>query len=217
MKPLVVVLAKDPVAGRVKTRLGATIGDAIAAEIYRAMVTDLLEMWMQRAWPWDLEIHLDRPSSFYARFPFARALQVGADLGEKLYHSLSNGLARGASAVTVIGSDAPALRPEWLAGLHECKADVALGPTDDGGYWGIQAVRTSPRMFENVRWSTNTALADTVSAARSAGLSTALGPEGWDVDTEADLDRLIDSGCAGPRTAAILSEWRQRAGKHPGQ
>lgn len=208
MKPLVVVLAKDPVPGRVKTRLGASIGDTAATEIYRAMVTDLLEMWMQREWPWDVEIHLDRQSSFYRSFPFPLALQVGADLGEKLYHCLSNGLARGARSVTVIGSDAPALRPEWLAQLQRCEADVALGPTEDGGFWGIQAVRTSPSMFRNVRWSTETALADTVNAAREAGLSVAFGPQGWDVDTEADLDRLIVSGCAGPRTAVALGEWR---------
>ncbi len=209
MKPLVIVLAKDPLPGRVKTRLGAFIGNSAAAEIYRAMVTDLLEMWMRQEWPWDVEIHVDRLSGFYERFPLAVALQVGADLGEKLYHCLSNGLARGASAVTVIGSDSPALCPEWVAQLGECDADVALGPTEDGGYWGIQARRTSPSMFRNVRWSTDTALADTVNAAREAGLSTACGPMGWDVDTEADLARLIRSGCAGPHTAVALAAYRE--------
>ena len=209
MKPLVIVLAKDPLPGRVKTRLGAFIGNSAAAEIYRAMLTDLLEMWMQREWPWDVEIHVDRQSSFFEGFPFTRFPQVGTDLGEKLYHCLSDGLERGASAVTVIGSDSPALCADWVAKLGECDADVALGPTEDGGYWGIRAVKTAPAMFRNVRWSTDTALADTVNAAREAGLSTACGPMGWDVDTETDLARLIRSGCAGPHTAVALAAWRE--------
>lgn len=210
MSPLVIVLAKDPVPGRVKTRLGASIGDAVAAEIYRAMVTDLLELLMRKERQWNLEIHLDRKSSFYERFPVRQTLQVGLDLGQKLYQCLSDGLARGASAVTVIGSDAPALRPEWLNRLAECDADVSLGPTDDGGFWGIRAVKTSPGMFRNVRWSTDTALADAVKSAQEAGLSTAMGPKGWDVDDETDLNRLIESGCAGPRTLLVLNEWRMR-------
>ncbi|MCL4781600.1 MAG: TIGR04282 family arsenosugar biosynthesis glycosyltransferase [Bryobacterales bacterium] len=213
MKPLLIVLVKDPVQGRVKTRLGAIIGDSAAAAIYRAMVTDLLEMWMRGEWPWDVEIHVDGESGFYERFPFARFPQAGADLGERLYHCLSSGLERGAGAVTVIGSDAPALRPEWVAKLGECDADVALGPTDDGGYWGIRVVRTSPGMFQNVRWSTDRALMDTVQAAHAAGLSTAFGPRGWDVDTAEDLDRLIQSGCVGPHTAAVLTAWRESEGR----
>ncbi|MDZ7637501.1 MAG: TIGR04282 family arsenosugar biosynthesis glycosyltransferase [Bryobacterales bacterium] len=215
MKPLVIVFAKDPAPGRVKTRLGAAIGLTPAAELYSAMVTDLLEMLMREGGAWDIEIHLDRDSFFYERFPLPKALQVGNGLGEKIFASLSNGLARGAPMVTVIGSDAPVMRTAWLTQLAECGADVALGPAEDGGFWGIRAARTYAGMFDGVRWSTETALADTLAGLAKAGLSSALGPAGWDVDVASDLDRLVRSGCAGPRTATMLTRLGIKEGGEP--
>lgn len=214
MNVLVVVFAKDPVPGRVKTRLGTSIGNALAAELYSGIVADLLEELMQKGGPWDIEIHADRQSIFFEPFECPVILQQGANLGEKLYHSLARGLAKGAGVVAIIGSDAPALRADWLKELIGLTADVAIGPTDDGGFWGIAARRSHPAMFDGVRWSTANALEDTVDAVRRAGLAISIGPQGWDLDEAADLARLQSEGCAGPRTAAILA--RNTARPEPG-
>ena len=205
MNVLVVVFAKDPVPGRVKTRLGASIGDALAAELYSGIVADLLEELMQQRGAWDIEIHADRQSIFFEPFGCPVIPQQGADLGEKLHHSLSRGLAKGASVVAIVGSDAPALRADWLQKLIGLTVDVGFGPTDDGGFWGIAARKTHPAMFEGVRWSTESALQDTVDAVRRAGLTVGTGPQGWDLDDAADLSRLQSEACAGRRTAAILA------------
>jgi rSAM/selenodomain-associated transferase 1 len=205
MKPLLVVFARDPEPGRVKTRLAATIGFEQATSFYTAMVTDLLEMWMQQAASWNIEIHLDCHSFFYERFGFPTRVQQGEGLGDKIYHSLFNGLRGSRPAVALIGSDAPALRPEWLESLIAQPEDVVLGPTDDGGFWGILARRMVPAMFDGVRWSTAHTLNDTADACRSAGLSVGFGVQGWDVDEARDLARLRREGAPGPHLQQFLS------------
>lgn len=205
MKPLLVVFARDPEPGRVKTRLAATIGSEQATSFYTAMVTDLLSMGMQQKASWDIEIHLDRHSFFYERFGFPTHPQRGEGLGDKIYHSLFNGLRASRPAVAVIGSDAPALRPEWLESLVAQPEDVVLGPTDDGGFWGILARRMVPPMFHGVRWSTAQTLSDTAHACRSAGLSVGFGVQGWDVDEARDLARLQREGAPGPHLQRFLA------------
>jgi rSAM/selenodomain-associated transferase 1 len=200
-----VVFARDPVPGRVKTRLAAAIGSDQATALYTAMVTDLLEMWMQQAVSWDTEIHLDRHSFFYDRFGVPTHLQQGEGLGEKLYHSIFNGLAQSHPAVAIIGSDAPTLRPEWLESLVAQPEDVVLGPTDDGGFWGILARRVAPTMFDGVGWSTADTLHDTARACRSASLSVGFGVQGWDVDEARDLTRLQQQGAPGPHLQRFLA------------
>ncbi|MCZ2156002.1 MAG: glycosyltransferase [Bryobacterales bacterium] len=213
MKPTLIVLAKDPAPGRVKTRLAATMGDHAAAAIYRAMVADVMEALSAATAQWTVELHLDRYSEFYERFSLPVTLQAQGDLGAKLHSCLSGALERGAPFVTAIGSDAPALQLDWLNSLSQSPADVTLGPTEDGGFWGIQARRTSPRMFDGVRWSTASASADTVKAVQLAGLSTAFGALGWDIDEAPDLDRAAQSADLGKYTASAMEEWRRgRAG-----
>lgn len=205
MKPLLAVFARDPAPGRVKTRLAASIGTQAATECYIAMVSDLLEMWMQQGSSWDIEIHLDRDSFFYERFGFPVRLQQGEGLGERIFHCLYNRLEAERPCVVVVGSDSPALRPSWLKSLIVHPEEIVLGPTDDGGFWGILARRVHPRMFAEVRWSTQNALRDTQKACREAGLSVGLGLQGWDVDEVRDLERLHREGAAGPHTLAFLS------------
>jgi rSAM/selenodomain-associated transferase 1 len=205
MKPLLVVFARDPEPGRVKTRLAAAIGAVPANAFYTAMVSDLLSMWMQQGTSWNIEIHLDRHSFFYERFGFPTLLQQGEGLGDKLYHCLFNGLAQSNPAVAIIGSDAPTLRPEWLESLIAQPDDVVLGPTDDGGFWGILARRVVPTMFDAVRWSSAATLDDTARACSSAGLSVGFGVQGWDVDEARDLARLRRDGAPGPHLQRFLA------------
>ena len=78
----------------------------------------------------------------------------------------------------------------YLTELLHAEADIALGPTDDGGYYAISARRFHRAMLDGVGWSTHTALADTKRAIEACGLSVTLGPQWWDVDEPRDLERL---------------------------
>jgi glycosyltransferase A (GT-A) superfamily protein (DUF2064 family) len=81
--------------------------------------------------------------------------------------------------------------------------DVAFGPSEDGGFWGISLCQTHPQMFEGVQWSTEFALAQSVEACERCGLSVAFGREWFDVDSPADLVKLVTHPTP-PRTTAWL-------------
>lgn len=206
MQPLLILFAKAPGPGRVKTRLQSILTADEACALHEAFVEDTLAILATLALP--IELHLDQPS---ARWPADR-LQTQGNLGDRMLHALDGALSRGHSPVAIVGSDAPDLPPSHLLELLASPADVTLGPADDGGYYAIVCQRTHPLMFARVRWSSSTALADTMLACQACGLSVARGPLWHDVDEPADLNRLVNPG---PRTQAWLAAWGRRRETRP--
>jgi glycosyltransferase A (GT-A) superfamily protein (DUF2064 family) len=138
----------------------------------------------------DIELSLDEPTDTWREFRVVRTIQAGASLGDRIYAALEKGLAAGHPRAAVVGSDSPGLPPAHIRGLLASHAEVAIGPTEDGGFYAIACLRIASGMFDGVRWSTAFALDDTVAAARRCGLSVELGAEWFDVDRPEDLVRL---------------------------
>ncbi len=211
---VLLVYAKQPLPGHVKTRLIGALGAQRAAELHEAMLRDLLAAL--GAGSFRLELRWDGVGGggpLDLGLPWA--LQEGADLGTRLWAGLS-GAASSGSLVAAVGSDTPDLLParvdlafDWL----ERNADVVLGPTRDGGYYLIalrpECVRSE--LFEPMPWSTAALCAATTARCRALGLRWRLLPEAADVDTPADLARLAArlsaAGEACPRTRALLARW----------
>lgn len=172
------VFSRDPVPGRVKTRLVPRLGAWRAARLHRRLTQHAL-----------LTARAAACGPVALRLTHA---QRGRDLGERMHHALSRALRRHRAAI-IIGSDCPALRPahirraaRWLAG----GADVVLGPAEDGGYVLIGARRVSPRIFAGIDWGTGSVYARTVEKLSALGYRwRALEPL-WDVDRPQDLERL---------------------------
>lgn len=179
----VVVFAKAPRPGRVKTRLG--LDGAAAARLHEAFVRDTLELAVE-AGLGPVELHTDAETDAWPEFPVTRRLQAEGDLGARMLAAIS----AGAGEVMILGSDAPSLPVEFVRGLAAVDGDVVLGPSEDGGYWAILARRWDARMFDGVEWSTALARVQTVDAVRECGLSVGLGAEWFDVDEPSDLARL---------------------------
>ena len=99
----------------------------------------------------ELELSLDVSCAAWAEFSIRRTVQCDGDLGLRLYSALNRGLAAGHSKVVVLGSDSPTLPVDHIRWLLRCDADVALGPTLDGGYYGIACQKINPTMFDGVR------------------------------------------------------------------
>jgi glycosyltransferase A (GT-A) superfamily protein (DUF2064 family) len=133
---------------------------------------------------------LDVQTEAWSEFSIPRTIQHEGDLGVRLYAALERGLSAVHPNVVILGSDSPTLPVEHIRFLLDCQADIAIGPTLDGGYYGIACRKVLPSMFEGVRWSTGDALRDTLRAVGRCGLSYALGPEWFDVDTPEDLRKL---------------------------
>ena len=186
-----ILFAKAPVAGRVKTRLAMEIGACRATELHRAFVTDSLEILKRFTTAADLQLHTDISTDAWSELDVAREVQTPGDLQLKLLHALGRGLAAGRPQVIVFGSDSPTLPHAHVQRLLDSNADVALGPCDDGGYYAIACRRVHPEMFAGVAWSTPDTLEQTERAARACGLSVERGDLWYDVDGPEDLARLM--------------------------
>lgn len=213
-RDVLVVFARCPAAGRVKTRLARAIGDAAAASLYAAFVADLRDRFAHA--PFAVRWALAPPDDgFAARFavdPSHVFLQSGEDLGARMRDAFARMLAAGFARCAIIGSDMPQLAPrvveDALARLGS--ADLVLGPAQDGGYYLI-AARAVPEVFDDIAWGTDSVLASTLERARARNLATSLLEPGFDVDVEADLERLRallampEAAAALPATAAALA------------
>lgn len=178
----VIVFAKAPVPGQVKTRLG--LEPRIAVLLHELFVAATLRTCLQLAV--HVELHTDQPTEEWSAIDVPHVLQVPGDLGQRMLAALESR----PGPVMIVGSDAPTLPLDHLRGLLASQADVALGPAEDGGYYAIAARRTHPDMFEGVEWSSGRELKQTVAACQACGLSVELGEPWFDVDTAADLLRL---------------------------
>ena len=207
MSAALVVFAKWPAPGAVKTRLCPPLTLEQAAACYGAMLDDVLAAMAQHAPPLGLELVLavhpaDALAQFAARAPAWRVIaQRGADLSARMEHAAASEFARGRERVLLRGSDSPALGAETrraaLAAL--VRADVALSPDCDGGYNLVALRRFAPGLFAHAM-STNTVLEDTRAAAHALGFTCELLAAGFDIDTAADFARL---GEARPRAQEL--------------
>ena len=206
-----VIMAKEPRAGSVKTRLAATLGAEAAAELYAAFLRDKLDQVAGLGMVTPVVAY--RPNAaraaFLAMVPegFSLLPQVGEGLGETLANVSAHCFERGASAVILVDSDSPTLPPVYLeraARLLDGDArtcDLVLGPTDDGGYYLVGLRRHCPALFDGIPWSTDGVMEATLERASAEGLRVEMLPSWWDVDTIAELDRL---------RAELLDGWYPR-------
>jgi rSAM/selenodomain-associated transferase 1 len=202
-----IVFAKWPEAGAVKTRLCPPLSPEQAAAFYHAMLGDVLDAMAREAPLRGLDLALAvtpaaHAPEFAAWAPAYRVFaQVGGDLSQRMEHAAASELARGAACVLLRGSDSPALAPAVLdAALAAlARADVALSPDRDGGYNLVALRRFAPGLFAHAM-STSTVLDDTRAAAARLGLTSEVLAPGFDVDTAADFALLCE---ARPHAAAL--------------
>jgi rSAM/selenodomain-associated transferase 1 len=207
----VLVMAKAPVPGRVKTRLGWEIGPQRAAELAAAALLDTVEACSAYS-PAGCYLALDG-----ALRSAIDGLEIGSRLsgwtvlaqgGAGLAERLANALASVPGPVVQIGMDTPQLVPadlaDVVAGLSE--HDAVLAPAEDGGWWAL-ALRDPRRAsaLRTVEMSTPTTHRDTLAALRRAGLSVGEGSTRRDVDTLADA-RAVAATSSGRFARAFLSE-----------
>jgi rSAM/selenodomain-associated transferase 1 len=216
MADALLVFAKVPRPGQVKTRLAAVLGDELAARLYGELVSRTLEATR---------------SARYARFVFvappataremrawlpdeACLLQHGGDLGARMAHAFGVAFARGARRVAVAGSDVPGLDAgrvqQALDALEE--DDLAIAPAGDGGYSLLALREPHPELFADVEWSTPWVMEQTLE--RSRRLRVRLLDELPDLDTPQDLREpwgALEKGLPAELAGGISAALRSRA------
>lgn len=190
--PTLLVFAKAPRPGAVKTRLARSIGDGAAAEVYRRMGRLVVDQ-MASAPATVTVCHAPDEAATEVRdwlgaAPARYWPQGGGDLGARMSRMFDRAF-ESSERVAVIGTDAPAVDAETIrrALMALDSADVVLGPSRDGGYYLMALRRPQPRLFTDIGWSTPSVMEDTAARARSLGLDVTFLEVQSDVDTAADL------------------------------
>jgi rSAM/selenodomain-associated transferase 1 len=198
---VIVVFAKEPRAGQVKTRMCPPLSPTRAAELYACLLDDVLEATAH----FSVELGLSpvlavhppgacRTLARRAPSVFRVVPQRGANLAERMEWGAAQAGAEGARRILLRGSDSPCLGTAIVsAALQALETnDLTICPDEDGGYSLIGMRRPIARLFDHPM-STNSVLEDTVANAHAQHLKTHRLPSSFDLDTVSDLRFLAEA------------------------
>lgn len=214
MTEVLVIFAKAPRAGRVKTRLVPPLSPAQAAAVHTASLHDVVAIATSafgdpRIFHDDGE---DARTYFADAFPrLSLAVQCSGNLGRRLADAFQRMFAEGAERVAIIGADSPTLPAKHISdGLAAVREhDLALGPSVDGGYYLVALRREAwpgaRIIFDAIPWSTDRVLAMTRSRAEAAGFRPLLLEPWYDIDRIEDLRLARTQALAESHLGQLLS------------
>lgn len=185
------IFIKNAALGKVKTRLANTVGAAKALQIYRALMAHTRQL--------ACTVSVSR-LLFYSNFvdtedqwstnDFQKHLQQGNDLGARMQQAFSLAFEQH-QKVVIIGSDCASLTSAIINEAFDLldQHPFVIGPAIDGGYYLLGMNQFTPQLFDNMTWSTDTVLSDTLQRIESTGATYALLPRLSDIDFEEDWDK----------------------------
>lgn len=191
----IVIFAKAPVPGRVKTRLVPLLGEAGAAELASKMLSDTVRHALAAGLATPELCASPRPddASWAGHLPAGVLLsdQGPGDLGQRLGAAVMRVIEDGEN-VLLIGTDCPALDgPRLAAAAAKLEHnDAVIHPARDGGYVLLGLARTNPSIFHDIAWSTESVSASTIARIAALGWSIFVGDTLQDIDEPADLDAV---------------------------
>lgn len=183
------IFIKNPIKGKAKTRLAATLGDDEALRIYK----ELLKHTRQIATMLEVNRYL-----FYGFFiddnddwsndDFQKFLQIEGNLGDKMKDGFETAFNDGNEKVIIIGSDCASLTPDLVFDAFQLldEHDFVIGPADDGGYYLLGMRNFEPTVFDHVAWSTEEVLNQTIQNIKALNKNYALLTVLSDIDYEED-------------------------------
>jgi len=194
MKRIVICFLKYPEPGRVKTRLAADLGEAGASELYEA----LAERVITEIYPLHADYHVRlcfdpaRPLSHYQAWigdSWDFQPQSQGNLGERMHAAVLAALKDGFEQVMLLGSDCVGMDETFIEGAFDglSSHDFVVGPSEDGGYYLLVLDRDRPWLFEDMPWSADNLLAETLDRAEVRELKALQLEKKIDIDTLDDL------------------------------
>jgi rSAM/selenodomain-associated transferase 1 len=196
-RPRLLLFARAPVIGRVKTRLEPVLGRAGTLAFYRALLADAARAYRDPSWEPVLMAEPDPEDPDLAALfpdPWSRRAQGPGDLGRRLTAAFTEAFEQGAPAAVAVGSDHPLLSRGSLAAALEGagRRGAAIVPAQDGGYCAIALSKAvAPQeIFSGIPWSSGEVLGATLARFARAGISPATLAPSYDVDRPLDLERL---------------------------
>lgn len=186
------IFIKNPVLGKVKTRLAKTIGDEKALHVYQMLLDHTHKVVRS--------VNIDK-AVFYSDFiesddvwkkdKFQQFIQTGDDLGDRMSNAFLKAFNMRYKKVVIIGSDCFDLNEDIISEAFNIleEHEVTLGPAKDGGYYLLGMKNHHGQLFKNKAWSTENVLLDTLLDLSNLNLSFKLLPTLTDIDQEKDLEK----------------------------
>jgi len=218
------VMTKAPQAGRVKTRLVPPLTPEQAAELNKCFLRDTAAAISSAcsrsetatgACGIAVYTPVGAESAYTDILPadFSLLPQRGEKFGERLYFAVEDLFNCGFESVCLIDSDSPTVPAEnfqkAIELLSMSEDRVVLGPSDDGGYYLIGVKKPHRHLFDQIDWSTERVLIQTMQRATKIGLELKLLPTGYDVDDGVSLHRLRKELLAGTTSADAAPHTRE--------
>lgn len=214
----VILFARDPILGQVKTRLSSSFDDETILRLYTCFVEDSLKK-IRQVDNADCFVGIS-PSNLSGFFNGIESsdtrlfVQQGKDLGDKMRQAFVDRFADGYKKVVIIGSDSPSLPVSYINEALTSDKDLILGPSTDGGYYLIAMTGNVSEVFGGVAWGADQVLDETLSCVKKVRASLELLPVWYDVDLPEDLkflkthlELITQSGlCEGGKTKKFLDE-----------
>lgn len=196
----IVVLAKAPVAGLVKTRLAPRLGAEGAARLHAELVHRTLRTALDAAvGPVELCAAPTPQHPFFAACEREHRIELSeqgeGDLGDRMARVIER-VTQSGMPVVLLGADCPALDAAYLRDAVQAldRCEVVLGPAEDGGYVLVAARRLVPEMFRGLHWGTEAVLEETRTRLREVDVAWCELATLWDLDRPEDYDRWIGNG-----------------------
>lgn len=187
-KDLLIIFTRNPVLGKCKTRLAATIGPKAALEIYKFLLAHTATVTSPlQATKWVCYSEEIPADDLWERGPFIRKKQEGDDLGERMANAFQSAFSEGFERVVIIGSDLYEIHTNDLEQAFQLlrEKDYVIGPAADGGYYLLGMNQFTPELFKNKAWGTDAVLAATMSDLKGQNLQRL--PIRNDVDVYEDI------------------------------
>ena len=192
-KNALIIMAKSPLGGDIKTRLAPRLNKDERTVLYANLLEGVIKRLRNvRDTDTFITITPDNSGGYFDRFGLPCFAQGGGDIGQRLHRAIEHVLDLGYTRVAAVASDVPALTSRVARGaFHALKsADIAIGPSTDGGYYLIGMKHARTEMFKGIQWSTNTVLKETITRATEMGLKIEILDILDDIDTPEDLERM---------------------------
>ncbi len=195
-----IVFARSPVAGQVKSRLTQLLSSQEAADLYRAFLVDSLAQYASLEV--DVRLYMaDEGDPGVHLYGAQLRKQCGNGLGERMEHAFSETAAEGYNQMVIIGTDHPTLPTEFIMEAYEALSDVpavCIGPASDGGYYLLGMSPLISGLFDGIVYSKPNVFSLTLGRAHESGATVTKLPVWYDVDTPEDLRRLVSENTVLP-------------------
>jgi uncharacterized protein len=196
MSTCLIVFAKSPIPGKVKTRLAPHITPTKAAELYEAFIADTISTALKMKCKRITVAY----SPGYDEKTFQRLCgqsvdylpQKGHNLGERMKNAFKHSFDTGFERIVIIGTDSPTLPLSYIRDAFDVlkEVPVTIGPTFDGGYYLIGLSEQNDTIFDAIEWSTSSVFSQTLTKIKTANKKLCILPPWYDVDTPDSLEFL---------------------------